>query len=455
MTGGSLQLCCTGRESLVRRRVCSITPMTDGGLARRPKGAVGLLHQKGEPRPTLNRQGDSRRGWRIGWRAPGNRREPAALLHREGEPRPPQSMQHSSDDRRRAHPATGGSRGSAAPEGEPSPMLRKQGDVTDGGTLTASEGSCGSAAPEGRVPLFSLVQGAVLACRKKGSRYNRREPAALLHREWEPRPLPSAQRNSKWQTEASHCDRREPWVCCTGRGAPSDAEEQRDVTNGGTLTASEGSYGSAAPEGRVPLFSLMQGAVWRVGRRAPVATEGSQRLCCAGSGSPVRYRARSATRSDGRRRHTATEGSRGSAAPEGEPRPMLKKQKDVTDGGTLTASEGSCGSAAPEGRVPLFSLMQGAVWRVGRRAPITTEGSQRLCCTGSGSPVRHRARSATRNDRRRRHTATEGSRGSAAPEGEPCPTLNKQRDATDGGTLTASEGSCSSAAPEGRVPLAA
>ncbi len=58
---------------------------------------------------------------------------------------------------------------------------------------------------------------------------------------------------------------------------------------------------------------------------------------------------------------TASEGSRGSAAPEGEPRPMLKKLKDVTDGGTLTASEGSCGSAAPEGRVPLFSLMQGAV----------------------------------------------------------------------------------------------
>ncbi len=55
-----------------------------------------------------------------------------------------------------------------------------------------------------------------------------------------------------------------------------------------------------------------------------------------------------------------------------------------------------------------------------------TEGSQRLCCTGSGSPVRHRARSATRNDRRRRHTATEGSRGSAAPEGEPRPTLNSK-----------------------------
>ncbi len=114
-------------------------------------------------------------------------------------------------------------------------------------------------------------------------------------------------------------------------------------------------------------------------------------------------------------------GASGSAAPEGEPRPMLKMQGDATDGGTLTASE----------------------------------GSQRFCCTGSGSPVRHRARSATRNDRRRRHTATEGSRGSAAPEGEPRPTLNKQRDATDGGNLTASEGSCGSAAPERRVPLKA
>ncbi len=45
-------------------------------------------------------------------------------------------------------------------------------------------------------------------------------------------------------------------------------------------------------------------------------------------------------------------GASGSAAPEGEPRPMLKKQGDATDGGTLTASE----------------------------------GSQRLCCTGRGAP---------------------------------------------------------------------
>ncbi len=62
-TEGSLQLCCTGRESLVRRRVRSITPMTDGGLTLRPKGAEALPHQKGEPHPTLNRQGYSRRGF--------------------------------------------------------------------------------------------------------------------------------------------------------------------------------------------------------------------------------------------------------------------------------------------------------------------------------------------------------------------------------------------------------
>ncbi len=47
-------------------------------------------------------------------------REPAALLHRAGEPRPSPSMQHNSNDGRGAHPATEGSRGSAAPEGRAS-----------------------------------------------------------------------------------------------------------------------------------------------------------------------------------------------------------------------------------------------------------------------------------------------------------------------------------------------
>ncbi len=49
-------------------------------------------------------------------------------------------MQHNSNDRRRVHLVTEGSRGSAAPEGEPRPMLNKQRDTTDGGTLAASEG---------------------------------------------------------------------------------------------------------------------------------------------------------------------------------------------------------------------------------------------------------------------------------------------------------------------------
>ncbi len=106
-------------------------------------------------------------------------------------------------------------------------------------------------------------------------------------------------------------------------------------------------------------------------------------------------------------------------------------------------------SLRPKGAAALLHRRGESPLRLNARRGLThrmegshaTEGSQRLCCTGSGSPVRHRARSATQNDRRRRHTATEGSRGSAAPEGEPRPTLNEQRDATDGGTLTASEGS--------------
>ncbi len=78
-----------------------------------------------------------------------------ALLHREEEPRPPQSTQRNSNDRRRAHPATEGSRGSAAPEGEPRPMLKMQRDATDGGTLTASEGSLRLYCTGRESPLFS------------------------------------------------------------------------------------------------------------------------------------------------------------------------------------------------------------------------------------------------------------------------------------------------------------
>ncbi len=140
MTERSLQLCCTGRESLVRRRVCSITPMTDGGLTLRPKGAEALPHQKGEPRPTLNRQGYSRRG--LTHRMEGSHAtEGSQRLCCTGRKSLVRRRVRSSNDRRRADPATEGSRGSAAPEGEPRPMLKMQRDATDGGTLTASEGS--------------------------------------------------------------------------------------------------------------------------------------------------------------------------------------------------------------------------------------------------------------------------------------------------------------------------
>ncbi len=180
---------------------------------------------------------------------------------------------------------------------------------------------------------------------------------ALLHQKGEPRPTLNRQGYSRrgltYRMEGSHATEGSQRLCCTERGAPSDAENARRYDWWKDSHCVRRELRLCCTGGESPSCGLMQGAVWRVGRRAPITTEGSQRLCCTGSGSPVRHRARSATRNDRRRRHTATEGSRGSAAPEGEPRPTLNKQRDATDGGTLTASEGSCGFAAPEGRVPL------------------------------------------------------------------------------------------------------
>ncbi len=85
--------------------------MRDSSCVRRelgfaaPDGRVPLA--AGTRRDLTCRMGGSRYDWR----------EPAALLHREGEPRPSPSMQHNSDDRWGAHPATEGCLGSAAPEG--------------------------------------------------------------------------------------------------------------------------------------------------------------------------------------------------------------------------------------------------------------------------------------------------------------------------------------------------
>ncbi len=157
-----------------------------------------------------------------------------------------------------------------------------------------------------------------LSLRPKGA-------AALLHRKGESRPSPSTQHdsNDRWGAHALRPKGAEALL--HQKGEPRPTLNRQGYSRRGLTHWMEGSH----------------------------ATEGSQRLCCTGGKSPVRHRARSATRNDGWRRHTATEGSRGSAAPEGEHRPTLNKQRDATDGGTLTASEGSCGSAAPEGRVPL------------------------------------------------------------------------------------------------------
>ncbi len=204
--------------------------------------------------------------------------------------------------------------------------------------------------------------------------------------------------------------------------------------------------------GESPL-RLVQGAVWRVGRRAPITTEGSQRLCCAGSGSPVRHRARSATRNDRRRRHTATEGSRGSAAPEGEPRPTLNRQRDATDGGTLTASEGSLRLCCTGGESPPCGLMQGAVWRIGWRAPMQPKGASGSAAPGVGAP------SATEHAAQLGMTdggvtlRPKGAVGLLHRKGSPVRRwMSKETRLMEGLSLRP-KGACGSAAPEGRVPL--
>ncbi len=197
----------------------------------------------------------------------------------------------------------------------------------------------------------------------------------------------------------------------------------------------------------------MQGAVWRVGRRAPITTEGSQRLCCTGSGSPVRHRARSATRNDRRRRHTATEVSRGSAAPEGEPCPTLNKQRDATDGGTLTASEGSLRLCCTGGESPPCGLMQGAVWRIGWRAPMQPKGASGSAAPGVGAP------SATEHAAQLRMTdggvtlRPKGPVGLLHRKGSPVRRWMSKETRLMEGLSLCPKGACGSAAPEGRVPL--
>ncbi|RXN26148.1 hypothetical protein ROHU_021082 [Labeo rohita] len=112
------------------------------GLSLHPKGAAALLHRKGESPLRLNTKRGlmprmegshcNRRELRLcctgresppcddvsGVEPPLQSKGAVALLHREGEPRPPLSTQRNSNDRRRAHTATEGSHGSAAPGGE-------------------------------------------------------------------------------------------------------------------------------------------------------------------------------------------------------------------------------------------------------------------------------------------------------------------------------------------------
>ncbi len=174
-----LRLCCTGRESPVRRRVHSMTPTTDGGLTLRPKGAVGMLHRKGSPVRCWKSK-ETRLMEGLSLRPKGA----AALLHRRGE----SSYRARFDTSEEGLPLQPkGASGSAAPGvGAPSATERAaQLEMTDGGiTLRPKgavgllhrkgspvrcwisketrlmeglslrpKGACGSSAPEGRVPL--------------------------------------------------------------------------------------------------------------------------------------------------------------------------------------------------------------------------------------------------------------------------------------------------------------
>ncbi|RXN14129.1 hypothetical protein ROHU_009214 [Labeo rohita] len=96
--------------------------------------------------------------------------------------------------------------------------------------------------------------------------------AGLLHREGEPRPPPSTQRNFRRQMEGSHCDQREP-LHWKGEPGPMLDKPKRFVTSGGgTLTATEGSFGSAAPGKRVPLATMYRA------RGAPLRPKGAVAL---------------------------------------------------------------------------------------------------------------------------------------------------------------------------------
>ncbi len=106
------------------------------------------------------------------------------------------------------------------------------------------------------------------------------------------------------------------------------------MTGGGTLTASEGSLRLCCTGGESPPFQFdARRGLARRKKGFPLQPKGASGSAAPGVGAPSATKVRSATRNDGRRRNTATGGSRGSAAPEGEPRPMLKKQRGATDGG--------------------------------------------------------------------------------------------------------------------------
>ncbi len=167
--------------------------VSNEGLSLRPKGAVALLHRKGESRPSPSTQHDSNDRWGAHALRP---KGAEALLHQKGEPRPTLNRQGYS---RRglmhrmegSHATEGSQRLCCTGRGAPSDAGKSKETRLMEGLSLRPKGAAALLHRRGESPLrLNARRG--LTHRKKGSHYNRREPAALLHREWEHRPPPSA-----------------------------------------------------------------------------------------------------------------------------------------------------------------------------------------------------------------------------------------------------------------------
>ncbi len=156
VTEGSLQLCCTGGESLVRRRVRSVTPTTDGGLTHCDRKEPRLCFTRRES-PVRHWIGKEIRGavWRIRCRAPMQPKGASGSAAPGGSESlvrcRVRSIAQTTEGglTRRVKGAVGLQHRKGSPV---RCWISKETRLMEGLSLRP-KGACGSAAPEGRVPL--------------------------------------------------------------------------------------------------------------------------------------------------------------------------------------------------------------------------------------------------------------------------------------------------------------